>query len=249
MPEISIKLFSLITIAFFSFASVSAADLVIDDFTTGTFSDVITSTNSFEHLDSGSVPGGVRRAVSTASGFGNPSATHAVGGGTWSLSNSGGGISRVAISYGTDPSNIANNSDAPLNLDLSQGSQFFEIDVVSTEANPFNNTNMTSISFRLVSGVDEGNQIMTSSQVFSTSIPPITSPQTIQLSFASFGIPGFSNQIDFSDIDGIALVLDFPTGDDFVISEIRTGAAAVPEPSSSFVLAIMLGLLCRRKKL
>ena len=32
-------------------------------------------------------------------------------------------------------------------------------------------------------------------------------------------------------------------------SEIRTGAAAVPEPSSSFVLAIMLGLLCRRKKL
>ena len=222
--------------------SPASGSIIIDDFTTGTFTDQIVAGSFNNHLDTGTSLGGFRRAVNFATpNIGSPNATTAVQNGTWSLTNSGGGIQVVALMWGRTGNHSSipiDPTDPTLNLDLSQGDQFFEYDLEWADPN-------TSISLRVWSGVDEGNLRFGSSNI---SFPQgVTSPQTISINFSQFG--QFSNSPDFTDIDGIALVLDFPTSDDFKLTEFRVGAAAVPEPSSTGVIfAMALAFASRRTR-
>jgi len=235
----------LILLAVFCSVMLSSASgsIVIDDFTTGTFTDQIVAGSFNNHLDTGTMLGGFRRAVNFATpNIGNPNATTAVQNGTWSLTNSGGGIQVVALMWGRtgNHSSISiDPTDPTLNLDLSQGDQFFEYDLEWADPN-------TSISLRVWSGVDEGNLRFGSSN--NTFPQGVTSPQTTRINFSQFG--QFSNSLDFTDIDGIALVLDFPTSDDFKLTEFRVGAspASIPEPSSTGVIfAMALAFASRRR--
>ncbi len=197
--------------------------VIIDDFTTGTFEDPLTlATPIWDHLDSGSMLNGMRRAYNTRTAVpvSTPNAAVSVANGEWSLTGARGGIEQVRVSWGRDGSQNPVSTDAAMNLDFGSIEPFFEFDVSSVEIN-------SQISLRVWSGLNENN--IQSGSVQSVFPATSTTLQTIRVNFSEF------TDVDFLDVDGISLVLDFPTND-ISISEIRAGVAPVPEPTSLEVL-------------
>lgn len=214
------------------------AGIVIDDFTTGQFSDNPNPNQRvFDHIDMGSMLGGQRHAHNQITNFASASPTIEVNNGSWCLSNTSGGIQEVSVTYGRQGTAT---SDPVLNLDLSTGDQFFEFDIASADLN-------TPIRLRVWSGIDEGNLKFGSFSYVAN--PAVTTPQTVRADFSQFGAPGLSSGVDFTDVDGITLILEFPNHE-FCLTEFRTGAAtaSIPEPSSLWMLSSTMCFLLRRRR-
>lgn len=219
-----------------SLAGTGHASVVIDDFSTGEYSSPLgQSISVFDHIDSGSMYGGSRRTYGKAHFPNLVNATVDVQNGLWSMAGASGGIERISATWGRTSFGAA-ASDTALNANLTALDQFFQFDVASVEAN-------TKISLRVYSGVDEGNAVSGGfNHTFSTSS---TVPQTVSVNFTETVL----SSVDFSDVDGLELRLEFPSTD-FSVSEFRVGEAAapVPEPGHILIFVGAIGLAFRRKR-
>jgi hypothetical protein len=207
--------------------------LIIATFSSGEYVVGIGTDVVVDRVDSGSMLGGARHTFAETLNFGTSSSTTmSVQNGAWTLNNVENGIPRASVGWGQHELSFAGTA---LDLDLGIGDQFFEYDITNVEGNAV-------IGLAVYSGVNEGNSQVGRSQ-FRFLPLGTTTQQTARVDFSN---PNFTG-VDFTDIDAIRLDVSFPTWD-FSVTELRIGAAAVPEPTSLTMFGIALPLALRRRR-
>ena len=217
------------------FPVASYGDLIIDDFSTGEYvSPLGQDVGSFENLHLGSMLGGARRSFGNTSFPNSVDAEVSVADGSWCVQNASGGIRQISMTWGQTSSGPG-TTDTALNLDFSNLDQFFQYDIASVEAN-------TRLILRLYSGVDEGNAASGGhDHLFDETS---TTSQTISVGFDDLAY----SLIDFTDIDGIEVLLDFQRHD-ICLTELRVGEpTAVPEPATWMVIAAAICPVAVRRR-
>jgi hypothetical protein len=203
------------------------ADVLIDDFSSGSFSQTvgITGFSPWVGFQSGPFVGGTRLvSVETFDGTHaeNPSTVAVTPAGTFEMQSGAGVSHRVILAYGRDN----NYGITPLGLDLS-GTDRIRIHFTHNNS-PFNQLNF---NIQLYNGITPYVQI-------GYNVPGSAAPFDWDFKYADGAYPG--GPIDFSHID--LMVFQAQGAQDWGIDAI-TAISAVPEPESSAMLLAGLGLI------
>lgn len=208
-------------------AGAAQANIVIDDFTTGTYHKTITS-GSVTEFQNGSMLGGDRYANTMVESnvFGLEIQTD-IESGSYALSAQSGVNGMGSLGYG-----FSNNGGTPVNQDMNMnfsGESQFKLNFLSSDA-----PGTYSISVR--SSSSNGGAFVTVADTFQGN--SVNTPFMRTVDFSQFG------GVNFSDIDQVILKFDSATSGDVALSSFQ----AVPEPASMIVLAAAGAFAARRRK-
>lgn len=209
----------------------SAHAIVIDDFTTGSFSQDLT-TGSWVGSQAGSMLGGERDAGFVV--LDNPQSVnvHMEAGSGFYV---GAGGSQAMAEFGLDYDGAGDEIDNTAPFEYGPGLTGFGLSASESVRISFlaNDQDLTVNVFALSgqgTGTSSSTTIVAGGQ---------TSPFDVDFSFASF-----TGNADLSNIDRLVIVFDTSPSGDFALSQVST----VPEPASMAILGLgALGLIRRRR--
>ncbi|MFM9874734.1 MAG: PEP-CTERM sorting domain-containing protein [Fimbriimonadaceae bacterium] len=208
-------------------AGAANANIVIDDFTSGTYHKTITS-GSITEFQNGTMIGGDRYANTMVESnvFGLEIQTD-IAGGSYALSAQSGVDGMGSLGYG-----FSNNAGTPVNQDMNlnfSGENQFKVNFISSDA-----PGTYTISVR--SSSSNGGAFVSVTDSFQGN--SVNAPFMRTLDFSQFA------GVNFADVDQVVLKFDSSTSGDVAISSFQ----AVPEPASLIVLGTASAFAARRRR-